>query len=196
MNAVEHNFDVFALINPWPQTPISLAVNLDGGVSRGSEPTILDQQTRATDPCVPTHLLVDGDLDVGAFRELNAANRFGVFVRKGFLTQEMLASSRRLFDDGKLFHWVYGYVDYFDIGVAQKVINAAIDLSDSVLLGSSLRLFTISVSDAHNFESGLFVSGQMCVIDDPSGTDNSDAVVHALRQLWFVVELRENIRYF
>jgi hypothetical protein len=36
----------------------------------------------------------------------------------------------------------------------------------------------------------------MCIIDDPSGTDNADAVVHALRQLWFVVELRENIRYF
>src|SRR5580693_5764463 len=108
----------------------------------------------------------------------------------------MFASGGRLFDDGKLLRWVYGDINYFDIGVAQKVINAAIGLSDSVLLGSSLRLFTISVSDAHEFESGLFVSRQMCIVDDPSGTDNADAVVHALRQLWFVVELWENIRYF
>jgi hypothetical protein len=50
-----------------------------------------------------------------------------------------------------------------------------------VFFSGTLGLLTIPVSDADNFESSLFVRGQVRIVDDPSGADNADSMVHAQR---------------
>ena len=76
VDAVKHDLDVLALIDPRPETPVGLAVNLNRTVGGGAEPALIDQEARATDASVPAHLLVDRNLHLGALREFHAANRF------------------------------------------------------------------------------------------------------------------------
>ena len=76
MDAVEHYLQAFALINPGPETPVGSAVDLDGGVGGCAQPAVVDQQACTSDPGVPAHLLVDRDLYLRAFRELDATNCF------------------------------------------------------------------------------------------------------------------------
>ncbi len=106
----------------------------------------------------------------------------------------MFAGGRGLFDDVDLLGRIDSDVDNLDLRLTQQIVDAGVDFRDSVVFGSALRLLTIPVGDADNFEPCLFVGGQMRIVDDPSGADNTDSAVHALRQFGFVIEMRENIR--
>src|ERR1700687_4856495 len=108
----------------------------------------------------------------------------------------MFAGGCGLFDDGDLPSGINGYVDDLDLRLTQQFIDADIDFSDSVFFGGTLRLLTIPVSDTDNFESSLLVGGQMRIVHDPSGADNADSVVHALRQFGFVIEVRKVVSHF
>ena len=63
-----------------------------------------------------------------------------------------------------------------------------------MFFGGMFRLLMIPIGDAHDFESSFLVGGQVRIVDNPTGADNADSVVHALRQFRFVIEVRENIR--
>jgi hypothetical protein len=106
----------------------------------------------------------------------------------------MFAGSRSLFDDGDLLGRIDRYVDDLDLRLTQQLIDAGIDFSDSVFFGGALGLLTIPICDPDDFESSLPVGGQVRIVDDSAGADNADSVVHALRQYWFVIEMRKNIR--
>ena len=99
-----------------------------------------------------------------------------------------------MFDDVDLLGGIDRDVNDLNLWLSQEIIDTGIDFRDSVVFGSALRVFTVSVGDADNFEPGLFVGGQMRVVDDSSGADNSDSVVLALRQFGFVIEMGKNIR--
>src|SRR5689334_887047 len=102
MNTVEHDLQPLPLINPRPETPIGLAMNLDASVNGRSEPALVDQDARATDARVPAHLLVHCDLHLGSLGEFDAAHRFCVLIRERLLTQQMFSGSCALLDDGDL----------------------------------------------------------------------------------------------
>ncbi len=108
----------------------------------------------------------------------------------------MFAGGSSLFDDVDLLGGIHSYIEDLDLRLTQQLIDAGIDFPDSVIFGSTLRLLAIPVGDANNFEPSLLVGRQMRIVDDPSGADNADSVIHALRQFWFVIEMRENIRHF
>src|SRR5580704_6377510 len=108
----------------------------------------------------------------------------------------MLAGGRSLFNDSDLLRGIYGYVDDLDLGLTQQLIDIGIDFADFVVFGSTLRLLTIPVSDADNFEASLLVGRQMSIVDDSPSADNADSVVHPLWQPGFVVEVREHIGQF
>src|ERR1700680_1383516 len=65
-----------------------------------------------------------------------------------------------------------------------------------MFLGSTFRLLPIPVSDADDSEPSLLVGGQMRIIDDSSGAHNTDAVVQALWQFGFVIEVRKDVSHF
>ena len=64
----------------------------------------------------------------------------------------------------------------------------------SLAVRSALSRF--SIGDPDDFEAGFFVGGQMRVVDDSSGADYADPVVHALRQFRFVIEMRKDFSHF
>ncbi len=110
VNAVEHDLQAFALIDPRPQTPVGLAVDLNCGIGRSAKPLLIDEKARAADARVPTHLLVDGNFHFGFFGQFHAAHRFGVFIREWLLTEKMFAGGGCLGDDFDLLRRVNRYV--------------------------------------------------------------------------------------
>jgi hypothetical protein len=78
----------------------------------------------------------------------------------------------------------------------QQLIDAGIDVPDSVMFGSALRLLKIPVGDADNFEPSLLVGWEMRIVDNPPRADDADSMVQVLRQFRFVIEVRENVGRF
>jgi len=107
----------------------------------------------------------------------------------------MFSGTRCLFDDIDLLGGIDGNVNDLDLRSIQQFVDRGIDVRYCVVSGSALGLFAIAVRDAENFEAGLFVSGQMRVVDDPPGANDANATVHAPRQFGFVIEMRENVRF-
>src|SRR5260370_33746759 len=64
-----------------------------------------------------------------------------------------------------------------------------------MFFGGTLCLLTIPVRDADDSEPSLLVGGQMRIVDDPSGTHNTDAVIQALRQFGFVFKVRKDVSH-
>ena len=89
-------------------------MHLNGGVRECSEPTIVDQQTSATNACVPTHLLVDRNLYLGTLREFHAADCFGIFVGEGFLAEQMFTDCSCLFHNGNLLCRIHRHIHDLD----------------------------------------------------------------------------------
>src|ERR1700682_3537484 len=65
-----------------------------------------------------------------------------------------------------------------------------------MFFGSTFRLLPIPVSDADDSEPSLLVCGQMRIVDDSSGAHNTDALVQALWQFGFVIEVRKDVSHF
>src|ERR1700739_3268153 len=107
----------------------------------------------------------------------------------------MFAVGRGLFDDDHLLGGIDGYVEHLDLGLNQELFESGIDFSDSVVFGCALRLLTIPVSNTDDSKPSLLVSRQMRIVDDPSGADNADSVVHALRQFGFVIQVRKVVSH-
>src|SRR5580692_5537907 len=108
----------------------------------------------------------------------------------------MFSGGRGLFHDAGLFSGIDGYVNDLDLLLAQQFVDSGIDFGDSVVFGSTLGLLTIPIGDADDVESRLLVSGQMRIVDDASGADDTDSTVHAFRQPRSVIEMRENFWHF
>src|ERR1700678_454510 len=183
MNAVKHDLQALALINPGPETPIGFAVKLDAAVSGSAQPSVVDQQPRAADAGVPAHLLVNGNLHFRAFRDFHVANCFRIFISKRFLAQHMFASGGSLFDDFGLLGGIDGNVDDLHFRLTQQFFDAGVNFSNPVFFGGALGLLAIAVGYADNFEPSLLVCWQVGIVDNASGADDSDPVVQAFRQL-------------
>src|SRR5580693_6676837 len=57
VNAVEHHLEALSGIDPRPQAPVGLAVDLNRGVEGRAQPAVVDEQARAANAGVPAHLL-------------------------------------------------------------------------------------------------------------------------------------------
>ncbi len=144
-----------------------------------TQPACVYQLSSTADPSVPAHLLIDRNVYLGALREFDAANRFRILISKRLLAEHMFAGGRGLFHDSDLLGWIHGYVDDLDFRLPQQLFDARVNPRDPVFFGGALRLFTIPVGNADNFEPCLLVGGQVSIVDDSSGTDNADSAVHA-----------------
>jgi len=59
-----------------------------------------------------------------------------------------------------------------------------------------LGLSMIFICDAYDFETGLFVSREVGVINDSTRAEYPDSLVEIARQFRFVIEMRENISHY
>src|SRR6185312_4576377 len=79
VNTMKHYFEMFTLVDPRPETPVGVAVDLDCGVSRCSKPTLINQHARASNAGIPPHLLIHGELHLCTLCQFYAAHGLRVF---------------------------------------------------------------------------------------------------------------------
>ena len=87
MDAMEHDFQLLATIDPGPKTPVGFAVNLDGGVGGNAEPTVVHQELGTANARIPAHLLVHREFHFRFFGEFHAAEGLGILVSKRLLAK-------------------------------------------------------------------------------------------------------------
>src|SRR6516162_10163165 len=195
MNAVEHDLHFVTLIDPGPETPVRFAMHLNASVGRSSQPSVVNQNARTTDACIPAHLLIDCDFNLGTFCQFNVAHGCGVLLGEWFLAQHVRMPSGSFLNNQCLLDGIDRNVDNFHLRRSQEFIHCSKYPWNGVFFPSAFRFLLVTVSNADNLEPSLPVCRKMCIVNDAAGANNPNSVIQALRQSRFVIELREDFRH-
>src|SRR6516225_5755144 len=132
MNAVEHDLHFVTLIDPGPETPVRFAMHLNASVGRSSQPSVVNQNARTTDACIPAHLLIDCDFNLGTFCQFNVAHGCGVLLGEWFLAQHVRMPRDSFLNNHGLLDGIYCDVDNFHLRSSHEFIDYSKFLENGV----------------------------------------------------------------